>query len=45
LDPEGGTGDDYAHLVTTDPIVAKKYDMHDESEFWDEPDKEATENA
>ncbi len=33
LDPEGGTSDDYAHLVTTDPEVAKKYDMHDESEF------------
>lgn len=34
LDPEGGTSDDYAYLVTTDPIVAKKYDMHDEKEFW-----------
>lgn len=22
------------HLVTTDPEVARKYDMHDESEFW-----------
>jgi hypothetical protein len=33
VDPEGGTADDYAYLVTTDPDVAKKYDMHDESEF------------
>jgi hypothetical protein len=33
LDPAGGTGDDYAHLTTTDVDVAKKYDMHDESEF------------
>jgi hypothetical protein len=33
LDPEGGTDDDYAHLVTTDPAIAKKYDMHDEKEF------------
>jgi|HubBroStandDraft_2_1064218.scaffolds.fasta_scaffold75395_2 hypothetical protein len=41
LDPDGGTGDDYAHLVTTDPDIAKKYDMHDESEFFgeDEEDK------
>jgi hypothetical protein len=34
LDPQGGTADDYAYLVTTDPDVARKYDMHDESEFW-----------
>jgi hypothetical protein len=33
LDPEGGTADDEVYLVTTDPEVAKKYDMHDESEF------------
>jgi hypothetical protein len=33
LDPEGGTEDDYAYLVTTDPDVARKYDMHEESEF------------
>ena len=36
LDPEGGTADDYACLVTTDPEVAKKYDMHEESEYWGE---------
>jgi len=33
LDPQGGTGDDYAYLVTTDPEVAKKYGMHEESEL------------
>jgi hypothetical protein len=38
LDPEGGTGDDYVRLVTTDPDVAKKYDMHAEDEFWGEDD-------
>ncbi len=35
LDPSGGTADDYARLVTTDPDVARKYDMHEESEFFD----------
>jgi diphthamide synthase (EF-2-diphthine--ammonia ligase) len=43
LDPEGGTADDYATLVTSDPAIAKKYDMHDESEFWD--DDEEVESA
>jgi hypothetical protein len=33
LDPEGDTSDDYACLVTTDPAIARKYDMHDEKEF------------
>lgn len=33
LDPEGSIGDDYGHLVTTDPDVARKYDMQDEREF------------
>jgi hypothetical protein len=33
VDPEGGTADDYIRLVTSDPDVAKKYDMHDEREF------------
>jgi hypothetical protein len=41
LDPEGETLDDYAYLVTTDPDVAKQYDMHDESEFWDDEDLES----
>lgn len=36
LESPGGTADDYAYLVTTDPAVAKKYDMHEESEFWGE---------
>ncbi len=42
LDPKGSTSDDYACLVTTDPVIAKKYDMHDEKEFWgdDEEDEE-----
>ena len=33
MDAAGGTSDDYAYLVTTESEVAKKYDMHDESEF------------
>ena len=36
--PTAEPGDDYAHLTTTDPDVAKKYDMHDESEFFDDED-------
>ena len=39
LDPEGGTSDDYVCLVTTDPVIAKKYDMHDEKEFWGEDEE------
>lgn len=46
LDPGGGTADDYAYLTTTDPDVARKFDMHDESEFWGEdlegPDTEGS---
>lgn len=30
----GGIADDYAHLMTTDADVAKKYQMLEESEFW-----------
>jgi hypothetical protein len=41
LDPEGGAGDDYAYLVTTDPEVARKYDMHDERDFLGKDDDEA----
>jgi hypothetical protein len=41
LDPEGGTSDDYAYLITTDPDVAKKYDMHEESEFLGDEDLES----
>jgi hypothetical protein len=39
LDPDGRTGDDYAHLITSDPAVAEKYSMHDESEFFGEGDQ------
>lgn len=34
LDDNGGVGDDYAHLVTTDAKVAEKYGLIDESEYW-----------
>lgn len=46
LDPAGGTADDYAYLVTTDPEIAKKYGMHPEDEFWDEDagDEEGSED-
>ncbi len=37
---EGGTADDYAYLVTTEPMIAKKYDMHDEKEFWGDDENE-----
>jgi hypothetical protein len=40
LDSDQGTEDDYAHLVTTDPEVAKKYDMLEESEYWSDEDAE-----
>jgi hypothetical protein len=33
LDPAGGTRDDYAFLVTWDPAIAKKYEMHDVRDF------------
>jgi hypothetical protein len=33
LDAQRGTADGRVYLVTTDPIIAKKYDMHDEAEF------------
>lgn len=33
LEANGGAAEDYAYLVTSDPAVARKYDMHDESEF------------
>jgi hypothetical protein len=41
-----GISDDYAHLVTTDPEVAKKYDMVEESEFWglDEDEEKQTDD-
>ena len=36
FDPDGGTADDYVRLYTSDPIVARKYDMHDEADFLDQ---------
>jgi hypothetical protein len=33
LDAKRGAPDGYVRLMTTDPAIAKKYDMHDESEF------------
>ncbi len=35
LEDNGGAGDDYALLVTTDPKVAEKYGLVEESEYWD----------
>lgn len=34
LEDDAGAGDDYARLVTTDPKVAEKYGLIDESEYW-----------
>ena len=39
LDPQGGTGADCVYLVTNDPAIAKKYDMHEESEFWNQDEE------
>lgn len=48
LDDDGGTGDDYAHLVTMVPKVAEKYGLVDESEYWgvdqDDEDEEVNDN-
>lgn len=33
LEPRGGAVENGVHLATTDPDVARKYDMHEESEF------------
>ncbi|MEZ4295366.1 MAG: hypothetical protein R3B70_10355 [Polyangiaceae bacterium] len=44
LDPEGGTADDYAYLVTTDPEIARKYDMEEE-EIWDEHEGDPDEDG
>jgi hypothetical protein len=38
LDSRGGTSDDYAYLVTSDPEIARKYEMEDESEMMPEDD-------
>jgi hypothetical protein len=34
MDPGGGRPDGEVYLVTSDPDIAKKYDMHEESEFF-----------
>jgi hypothetical protein len=44
LDPDGGTGDDYAHLVTEDPHVARKYGMYPESEILDDEESAESES-
>jgi hypothetical protein len=36
LGPQGDTGNDYAYLVTSDPEIARKYGMSEESELWDD---------
>lgn len=36
--PQGGSGSGFVRLMTTDPNVAQKYDMHEESEYWDAPE-------
>jgi len=39
IDADGAEPDDSVYLVTTDPDVARRFGMHDESEFWpDEAD-------
>ena len=40
LDDNGSIADDYAQLVTTDPNVAAKYGLIDESEYWGTRDDE-----
>lgn len=36
----GGTSDDHAYLVTTDPEVARKYGTEEEDEGWEGDDSE-----
>jgi hypothetical protein len=38
LEENGGVGDDYATLVTTDPEAAQKFGMEEEREYLDEKD-------
>jgi hypothetical protein len=40
LDPEGGTSEDHALLVTTDESVAEKFGMQPEEEFFDDEDSD-----
>lgn len=39
IDDSNGGDDDYARLVTTDPIVAERYGLVDESEYWERDDQ------
>lgn len=43
LSTDGGTSDDYAYLSTSDPEIAQKYGMHDESEFWEDDEGDVDE--
>jgi hypothetical protein len=45
LDPDRGTADDYAYFVTSDPAIARKYGMEDESEMFPEDIDGLDENA
>jgi hypothetical protein len=45
LEPGGGTADDYAYLVTTDPEVARKYEMEEADEGWEEEEVEGEDGA
>lgn len=40
LETPGGTADDYAYLVTSNSEIAKKYDMHDEAEFFGDKEED-----
>jgi hypothetical protein len=44
LNPDGGTSDDYALLITEDADVAAKYEMQDERDYWGEHDDDGTES-
>jgi hypothetical protein len=43
ISASGAVSHDYTLLVTTDPVIAAKYDMVEESEYW--PDDEHEDNA
>jgi Uncharacterised nucleotidyltransferase len=43
LEDDGGVGDDYARLVTTDPKVAEKYGLVDETDYWQVDEKDEDE--
>ncbi|HVX14170.1 MAG TPA: hypothetical protein VHC22_23490 [Pirellulales bacterium] len=46
LDAEaGGVGNGYAYLMTTDPEVARKYNMVEEFEFWSDAEEDGSDDA